>query len=84
MRRLLVQVRHAALQYISEGAGKIGKSFTKLVWFGCVLHFADMSELEDEADLKSADSNIVWVQIPLSAVLAAESLVYQRFIGCES
>lgn len=28
---------------------------------------ADMSEQADEADLKSADDFIVWVQVPLSA-----------------
>ena len=37
---------------------------------------AGMSELADEADSKSVDGNIVWVQVPLPAVSNRKSEVF--------
>ncbi len=33
-----------------------------------------MSELADEADSKSVDGNIVWVQVPLPALASADEI----------
>ena len=48
---------------------------------------AGMSELADEADSKSVDGNIVWVQVPLPAVferflkIRNLFLLYSHFYG---
>ena len=45
----------------------------RLSYVNIIFVHAGMSELADEADSKSVDGNIVWVQVPLPA--------YKR--GCE-
>ncbi len=45
-------------------------------------NYADMSELSDEADLKSADEFIVWVRVPLSAL--QQKHVFKRLEECMS
>ena len=41
--------------------------------------YAGVSELADEADSKSVDGNIVWVQVPSPAV-GSSSFVFKRTV----
>ena len=45
----------------------------RLSYVNIIFVRAGMSELADEADSKSVDGNIVWVQVPLPAV-------FERFL----
>ena len=41
--------------------------------------YAGVSELADEADSKSVDGNIVWVQVPSPAVINSSSVSAEEF-----
>ena len=53
----------------------------RLSYVNIIFVRAGMSELADEADSKSVDGNIVWVQVPLPAVFE-RFLVFRNLFLC--
>ena len=51
----------------------------RLSYVNIIFVRAGMSELADEADSKSVDGNIVWVQVPSSALRCEKALRDQGF-----
>ena len=55
----------------------------RLSYVNIIFVRAGMSELADEADSKSVDGNIVWVQVPLPALFAKprKSKIFSKIKG---